>query len=127
MVAWFPDQRFSVACLCNSQQIDPRALAMRVTDLHLRGELEAVNRAMPVAEVSREELARYEGLYWSSEHKMAVPVDVVDGALALTFFFVFKSRPIALGNGRFLDENLPLPIDVVFPPENARNPVDLTN
>ena len=33
MAAWFPDQRFSVACLCNSQNIDPRTMAMRVTDL----------------------------------------------------------------------------------------------
>ena len=57
---------------------------------------------------------------------MGIPVEFVDGGLALTFFFVFKSRPVPLGRGRFRDEDLPRPIDVVFHPENRGNPHDLT-
>lgn len=39
----FPDQRFSVACLCNLGNSNPSLLARRVADIHLAGQLTEVS------------------------------------------------------------------------------------
>src|SRR5262245_44798546 len=41
-LARFPDQKFSVACLCNLGSTNPSALAMKVADLYLAGPIKAL-------------------------------------------------------------------------------------
>jgi CubicO group peptidase (beta-lactamase class C family) len=78
----FPDQRFSVICLCNLAPMNPTALAYRVADLYLADQLEAApeasveeeatetRRAPEAAEPflpSAEQMAEYPGAYHSEE------------------------------------------------------------
>jgi CubicO group peptidase (beta-lactamase class C family) len=66
----FPEQRFSVICLCNDESANPTALAMRIADIYLADEFEMTPRR-PVAvarldgdpAASTGELATKEGLY----------------------------------------------------------------
>lgn len=56
----FPEQRFSVICLCNLGQIDPGRLARGVADIHLE---EAFNRRL--AEYAGDYEARELGVRWT--------------------------------------------------------------
>ncbi len=78
----FPDQRFSVVCLCNLAPMNPTALAYQVADLYLADELEVPPEA-PVEEEAAEprratdraepfqptatQMAEYPGSYYSGE------------------------------------------------------------
>jgi hypothetical protein len=66
----FPEQRFSVICLCNDESAEPTALALRVADIHLADQFETPPRrpvvvansdASPASPAA--ELAVMEGLY----------------------------------------------------------------
>jgi CubicO group peptidase (beta-lactamase class C family) len=66
----FPEQRFSVICLCNDESAKPTALALRIADIYLADQFEtAPNRPVGVAERDGDptapaaELAAKEGLY----------------------------------------------------------------
>jgi hypothetical protein len=68
----FPEQRFSVACLCNRSDANPSRLARRVADIYLadefaqrEGELrtEPVGTAVTAIALDASVLARYAGLY----------------------------------------------------------------
>jgi CubicO group peptidase (beta-lactamase class C family) len=78
----FPDQRFSVACLCNLAPMNPTALAYRVADLYLADELEvapeeSAEERAPEPRREREtaepfqptpaQMAEYPGAYYSEE------------------------------------------------------------
>ena len=66
----FPDQRFSVICLCNDESAEPTALALRVADIYLADEFETPPQR-PVVVARRNDapaspaakLAVVEGLY----------------------------------------------------------------
>lgn len=66
----FPDQRFSVACLCNAGNANPTRLARLVADIYLAGQLveETKEKAAPVAEVklTDQQRERNLGVYWNS-------------------------------------------------------------
>jgi hypothetical protein len=54
----FPDQHFSVACLCNLGTIDPRPLANRIADIYLADQFnEAGGFTSTQAEPKREATA----------------------------------------------------------------------
>ncbi len=89
----FPEQRFSVACLCNRSDANPSRLARRVADIYLADQLG------PAEEESRSEtaepagtvaptldaamLARYAGTYDSDEIGATYTVAVEGGRLVL--------------------------------------------
>lgn len=94
----FPEQRFSVACLCNLAPMNPTALAYRVADLYLaeqlqpapvaerpaeesepRGEGEARESYQPTAE----QLAEYPGSYYSEELDTTWDLLIENGILYL--------------------------------------------
>jgi CubicO group peptidase (beta-lactamase class C family) len=64
----FPDERFSVICLCNAGNIDPGAIAYDIADLHL-------------ADRFSEALAAYSGSYHSAELDNDFRIRVEDGKL----------------------------------------------
>jgi len=66
----FPDERFSVICLCNLGGIDPGRLASQVADHYLEGRF-------------HEQLTAYAGPYRSRELGNAVELRVAAGALML--------------------------------------------
>jgi len=80
----FPDQRFSVACLCNAGNANPSALARQVAGIYLAGQLvDEVNQSAPVAEVklSEQQLAGKLGVYWSSDSSDLARITLTNGKL----------------------------------------------
>lgn len=66
----FPDQRFTVATLCNSDALDASRFAQSVADIYLGAEMSPPSRRSPppaAVAMSSEELTRYAGTYRSIE------------------------------------------------------------
>jgi hypothetical protein len=89
----FPDQHFSVACLCNLGSADPSRRASQVADVYLNSvmkpktvksaEADDDERKKETAAISltKEQLAAYAGDYWSEEMGVTYWLAVRDGAL----------------------------------------------
>jgi hypothetical protein len=97
----FPDQHFSVACLCNSGDVYPGELAQRVADIYLASQLKepAPARPSPSAKsqiVSPQRLARYAGLYWKKDDEVFRRFAFKDGKL-----FMGELELMALTDNRF--------------------------
>ena len=126
MAALFPDQSFAVACLCNSREIHARPLALQIADWYLADHMEAqidpASQGQKVA-LSEDELARYEGSYWSSELCMAVRIVVSSGELKLKFSDGDEIELRPLGGGRFVEPGFlllkPFVHDVLFEPRSG--------
>jgi hypothetical protein len=99
----FPDQRFSVACLCNAGNANPSALARQVAGIYLAGQLvDEVNQSAPVAEVklSEQQLAGKLGVYWNSNSADLARITMTNGRLFIAA--VGGSSDLApLGENRF--------------------------
>lgn len=84
----FPEQRFAVIILSNLGSMVPAALAKKVAELYLGGQMEPASRpaSAPAAAPSAEDTSRYEryvGSYWSNEDRMAFVFVMDQGWLAL--------------------------------------------
>jgi hypothetical protein len=72
-LARFPDQKFSVVCLCNLSATNPSALAMRVADVYLAEEIKALELKKPMTGgglnvefvIAEEKLKEKAGIYRS--------------------------------------------------------------
>lgn len=84
----FPQQHFSVACLCNQAEANPGDLARRVADIYLADELKEPSPARPDSAkpvtVADEVLARHAGLYWKKDDERAVRIEHAEGKLFLS-------------------------------------------
>lgn len=83
----FPDQRFSVACLCNFGGANPSMLARRVADVYLDKMLAAdpARKPLPDAPIlSEAELARWAGVYWDARAEEIARLKVENGKLVLS-------------------------------------------
>lgn len=84
----FPEQHFSVACLCNQGEINPSELTRKVADIYLAGQLKelpparAESSAKPVS-VPDARLSQYAGLYWKKDDERAMRILHKDGKLFL--------------------------------------------
>ncbi len=84
----FPDQHFSVACLCNKGEINPSQLTQSVADIYLAERFKepkpghAESSAKSVA-VSKEKLTQYAGVYWQKDEQQVHRVLHNDGNLAM--------------------------------------------
>lgn len=97
----FPDEHFSVACLCNSRDIFPVELARKVADIYLarqfkdpafvRPESAANNVVVPLPL-----LEHYSGLYWTKGDSRTRRIVLRDGKL-----FAFGIEMMALSQSRF--------------------------
>lgn len=117
----FPDQQFSVACLCNVR-IAPDTLARRIADIYLADQVkqaEAV-RAAPTAapadpvKVSDKELSSVAGLYWNPDRDYLRQVYVKDGRLMYLRTPGNESELAPLGGNRFLMLGATNRIEVIF-------------
>ncbi|MEE8584812.1 MAG: serine hydrolase domain-containing protein [Acidobacteriota bacterium] len=122
----FPEQRFSLACLCNLAQTNPASLARQVADIYLEKELQtkepepAAKKATPEVRLGQGELSRLSGTYWSDDRGAAVQIRGQDGKL---MFQLSRSRVYAMipvGGGRF--EVSELDLSARFEPRGG-NPV----
>lgn len=87
----FPEQHFSVACLCNLGSAGPSNRARRVADVYLAGlmkprgiseggEEKREKERKPISPTA-EQLKSYQGDYWSEELGVAYRLESVDGKL----------------------------------------------
>jgi CubicO group peptidase (beta-lactamase class C family) len=89
----FPEQRFTVICLCNVSEVNPRAPAKQVADLYLADQLkpavpvshnppQAPKRQQPPA-LTAEQLSEYAGDYYSEELDITYRIVVENGKLLI--------------------------------------------
>jgi hypothetical protein len=103
----FPEQRLSVAVLCNQSyaDVDTRELALRVAEVYLEeaGALVARDQEQdPVAAPDGADLDAFTGLYWIPEQARRTEFAVRDGIL--TEVSEGEASPLkSLGGGRFQD------------------------
>jgi CubicO group peptidase (beta-lactamase class C family) len=83
----FPEQRFSVICLCNSRNINANRLAYQVANIYLADQLKqyvdrqkAIPAPSPVA-LSAEELATKTGIYWNPVNEDRWSLSLREGKL----------------------------------------------
>jgi CubicO group peptidase (beta-lactamase class C family) len=87
----FPEQHFSVACLCNLGSANPTGRAHRVADIYLANQMKPREekkmerrddaRQKTVIQLSEEQLHEYAGDYSSDELSVVYRLDVADGKL----------------------------------------------
>jgi CubicO group peptidase (beta-lactamase class C family) len=88
----FPEQHFSVACLCNRGDANPTRRAHQVADIYLGSMMKpkeekkaAEHEAVEKKEIplSAEQLRLYVGDYWSNELGVTYRLGIVDGKLKI--------------------------------------------
>jgi CubicO group peptidase (beta-lactamase class C family) len=81
----FPEQRFSVACICNGANIAPGQLSRQVADIYLKDLLkpEAPKTDSPVAAVtlSEQQLKNKVGAYWNASTGSFAKISLTDNKL----------------------------------------------
>lgn len=103
----FPQQHFSVACLCNQGEINPSELTRKVADIYLAGQLKEPpparldSSAKPVS-VPEERLSQYAGLYWKKDEERAVRILHKDGKLFLPESEEARLELAPVADNRFL-------------------------
>jgi CubicO group peptidase (beta-lactamase class C family) len=122
----FPDQRFSIACLCNFGGANPSLLARRVTDVYLASALtpEPAKPAPVTAAVTltEQELKNKAGAYWNAEDEEIGRISL-DGDKLRFSATGLNSLLVPLEANRFrLAEQ---PIEAVFETSPQGNPLRL--
>jgi CubicO group peptidase (beta-lactamase class C family) len=89
----FPEQHFSVACLCNRGDAATTRRAHQVADIYLGGLMKAKEEKKTVSKeasekkeiaLSAEQLRGYTGEYWSDELGVSYRLGIVDGKVKIT-------------------------------------------
>jgi CubicO group peptidase (beta-lactamase class C family) len=113
----FPEQRFSVVCLCNGA-IPSGTLARRVADIWLEDELEPPPQAVTAAEalepvvLDDNSLVRKVGLYWNRDRDRHVVLELQDGKLlARVEGNVFELIPVTKNRFNLVDAPIVLLFD----------------
>jgi len=117
----FPEQRFSVACLCNLGSAGPGQFARKVADIYLAGQLkpDAPKGDAGGVKLSEKELADKAGAYWTSSTEELGRVTLTDGKL----YFAFdggNAELIPLGEKRFQISAINGEVAFESPSEGAR-------
>jgi CubicO group peptidase (beta-lactamase class C family) len=89
----FPEQRFTVICLCNAATVNPGALARQVADIYLADQIKpaeaksnnpaAASRTRPSLTLTAEQLSEYAGAYYSEELDATFRFVIEDGMLLI--------------------------------------------
>lgn len=122
----FPEQRFSVVCLCNVGNANAGGLARRVADLYLADQLapetaagrETVDRT--VVAVSEDELQRVAGYYWNGANSSSRRILVSDGKLMYQRAPGNESELGPQGGDRFVMLDVGADVEISFEPAGAK-------
>src|SRR6266480_6331659 len=128
----FPDQRFSVACLCNVR-IDPDALVRQVADIYLADQFKqgAGSQGGPtvappeVIKLSEKDLSSVAGLYWNPVADTVRRVYVKDGKLMYFRAPGNESELVPLGNNRFLMLGGRNRVEITFKSAHSKTPLQM--
>jgi CubicO group peptidase (beta-lactamase class C family) len=116
----FPDQRFSVICLCNLGTIDPSRLAQQVADVYLADQLvEAEEEEAEFVELSQAQLEAWAGAYRNPSTGTIWKVSVEGERLKVEFNGTeMHLAPVSPTEFKAVDA--PMGIDVTFEDEPRR-------
>ena len=126
----FPEQKFSVACLCNSANADPTTYALQTAEVYL-GDLMKPRDARPATpatspqqiagevKLSDQELSAVAGVYLERATETARRVLVRDGKLYYSRGGTNESELVPLGANRFTMRNVPAAVEITFKPAAA--------
>jgi CubicO group peptidase (beta-lactamase class C family) len=95
----FPEQKFSVICLCNRSDAEPTELARKIADIYLADQLQP-ELAAKVA-VPEEVLQERVGAYWNERTGEFVDLKLEEGQLVLTVD-EYPYRAMAMEAERFI-------------------------
>ena len=98
----FPEQRFSVACLCNLGTVNPGGQALKAADIYLN--LPEPKPAAPADSpviISAADLARFPGLYWNRDGDAVRRIALREGRLHLSFVAGDDNEMKPTGPARF--------------------------
>ena len=114
----FPDQRFTVLCLCNISTGELGRLTRQVADIYLAGEFkeQSSTKGLPepkVIQVSEQELAAVAGSYFNFANNNFRRLYVKNGKLIYSRGSS-ESELAPLGNNRFLMLGVPDQIEISF-------------
>ena len=118
----FPEQKFSVICLCNLGSVDATGLATKVADIFLEKQLkQTANASGAVSEptflkLSEQELAGVTGLYFNPTAVTHRRVIVKDGKLMFVINANYAIELKAVSASRFLMPDIPTKVEISFSP-----------
>lgn len=105
----FPEQRFSVIILSNLEIFRPQQLAEKVTDIYLADQLQVTKKqekeekeAPPIITLSKNQLATWEGKYWSSAIGFPIQVYLERDTLRYADEGWGKRTLLPIGENQFL-------------------------
>jgi CubicO group peptidase (beta-lactamase class C family) len=123
----FPEQRFSVICLCNLAAANPTELAEQVADVYLADLLEpeqagpataATSPDDPPIELARDELARWVGLYRRLDGDSYLQLEMREDKLTLAADAGYELVPLA--EDRFRLAGIPVQIHFAVTEDGSR-------
>ena len=106
----FPDQRFSAIALCNNSAMFPSAIAEKLADIYLEGQLkpdmpsqEKVAESVPqTTALPEKDALRYAGVYASKESGAAFKLNLKDGKLINSGLLRNETPVMTIAENRFL-------------------------
>jgi CubicO group peptidase (beta-lactamase class C family) len=126
-----PEQKFSVACLCNSANADPTAYAKQIVEIYLAdrmkpreqgGAAAASASPQPVAgevKLSEQELSAVAGVYLNRVTETPRRIYLKGGKLYYSRGGANESELVPLGANRFTMRGVPGAIEITFKPRRA--------
>lgn len=129
----FPEQRFSVACLCNTRAIGPDTMARRVADIYLADHFKAtagnpnnpINAVPNAVSISAAEMSNVAGLYWNPVTDNVRRMYVKDGQLIFARLPGSESALAPLGANRFQMLGVRNRIEIVFQSPRPNAPLQM--
>ncbi|MCI0387404.1 MAG: serine hydrolase [Acidobacteria bacterium] len=110
-LARFPDQKFSVACLCNLRTVNPSALASQVADVYLADHLKAADPPKAVEKaggdssaavvIAEAKLKEKVGVYRNLTNGELRRITLQDGKLRIDAFTLLNSELRPFGETQF--------------------------
>lgn len=109
----FPEQHFSVACLCNKGEIQPGRLTQKVADIYLAKDFKEpvpvhADPSVKAVVVPEQRLAQYAGLYWKKDDEEVRRIVLRDGKLFVAFSPDDRVELTALSENRFQQLGAPM-------------------
>ncbi|MCA1613109.1 MAG: beta-lactamase family protein [Acidobacteria bacterium] len=124
----FPEQKFSVACLCNSANADPNAYAKQIVEIYLADQMKPREQGGPAAsapaspqpvagevKLSEQELSAVAGVYLNRVSETSWRIYLKGGKLYLGN----ETELIPLGAHRFTTRGAPGATEITFKPTTA--------
>jgi len=116
----FPDQKFSVICLCNFNRVGPNSIARQVADIYLADQFKpegaGAGQSAKVAyiQMPEQELKDKTGVYLDPVLRRFWTLDVEDGKLAVSAINGMRFRIAPVSQTEFREFEAPVRIDVRF-------------